>query len=77
MIIEKGTHEDFKHCALEVLCTGDYGDGQAPLWLIARMSALNRPPSTLEAVKAQWKASCDFSSVLTAKTYAKFSGTLR
>jgi len=62
MIIEEGTKQDFKRCALAVLCTGDYADGQgAPLWLIQRMENLkNLPPPTLEQVRAQFRASEEF-----------------
>lgn len=62
MIIEEGTHEDFKRCALATLSTGDYADGQgAPLWLKQRMVNLsNRPPPTLEQVRAQFNFVLDW-----------------
>jgi hypothetical protein len=75
MIIEEGTHEDFKHCALTALSTGDYADGLgAPLWLIQRMKNLrNLPPPTLEEVRAQFEASANWEDNRRARLPDRYS----
>ena len=48
---------------------------EAPLWLTQRMKALQqRPPPTLQAVRAQWAASMEFSRKLENRQTASSNG---